>query len=95
MEQIETQEARPAFAKETSSRLKQYLERTGSKECWEVEALDPEFLQNQVHDAVLSVLDLEQLNAVQQRQAVEQTQVVAIRRRLGVAMQRLIAEEGV
>jgi len=42
-------------------------ERTGSKECWEVEAIDPEFLQNQVHDAVLSVLDVEQLNAVQQR----------------------------
>ena len=95
MEQIETQEAPPAFAKETSSRFKQYVERTGSKECWEVEALDPEFLQNQVHDAVLSVLDVEQLNAVQQRQAVEQTQVAAIRRRLGLAMQRLIAEEGI
>jgi ParB/Sulfiredoxin domain len=95
MEQIETQEALPAFAKETSSRFKQYVGRTGLKECWEVEAIDPEFLQNQVHDAVLSVLDVEQLNAVQQRQAVEQAQVAAIRRRLGLAMQRLIAEEGI
>lgn len=94
MEQIERQEAPPAFAKETSSRFKQYVERTGSKECWEVEAIDPEFLQSEVHDAVLSVLDVEQLNAVQQRQAVEKGQVAAIRRRLGVAMQRLIAEEG-
>jgi hypothetical protein len=75
--------------------LKQYVRRTGSKECWEVEAIDPEFLQNQVHDAVLSVLDVEQLNAVQQRQAVEQAQVAAIRRRLGLGMQRLIAEEGI
>src|SRR5882724_5010661 len=95
MEQIEQQEAPPAFAKETSSRFKQYVERTGSKECWEVEAIDPEFLQDQVHDAVLSALDVEQLNAVQQRQAVEQGQVAAIRRRLGLAMQRLIAEEGI
>jgi hypothetical protein len=52
MEQIERKSA-AAFAKETSSRFKQYVERTGSKECWEVEAIDPEFLQNQVHDAVL------------------------------------------
>jgi hypothetical protein len=95
MEQIELEKAPSAFAKETSSRFRQYVERTGSKECWEVEAIDPEFLQNQVHDAVLSVLDVEQLNAVQQRQAVEQTQVTAIRRRLGLAMQRLIAEEGI
>jgi hypothetical protein len=48
-----------------------------------------------VHDAILSVLDVEQLNGVQQRQAVEQAQVAAIRRRLGLAMQRLIAEEGI
>ncbi len=95
MEQIELEDAPPAFAKETSSRFKQYVERTGSKECWEVEAIDPEFLQDEVHDAVLSVLDVEQLNAVQERQAVEQTQVAAIRRRLGLAMQRLIAEEGI
>jgi hypothetical protein len=95
MEQIERQEASPAFAKETSSRFKQYVERTGSKECWEVEAIDPEFLQSEVHDAVLSVLDVEQLNAVQERQVVEKGQVAAIRRRLGLAMQRLIAEEGI
>ena len=95
MEQIETQEAPPAFAKEKSSRLKQYVRRTGSKECWEVESIDPEFLQSEVHDAVLSVLDVEQLNAVQQRQAAEQAQVAAIRRRLGVTMQRIIAEEGI
>jgi hypothetical protein len=95
MEQIELETAPPAFAKETSSRFKQYVERTGSNECWEVEAIDPEFLQTEVHDAVLSILDVEQLNAVQQRQAVEQGQVAAIRRRLGLAMQRLIAEEGI
>ena len=93
MEQVEG--APPNFAKETSSRFKQYVERTGSKECWEVEAIDPEFLQSEVHDAVLSVLDVEQLNAVQQRQAVEQAQIAAIRRRLGVTMERLIAEEGI
>ena len=94
MAQIETQGAPPAFAKETSSRFNQYVERTGSTQCWEVEALDPEYLQTQVHDAVLSVLDVEQLNAVQQRQVVEQRQITAIRRRLGEDMQHLIAGNG-
>ncbi len=71
------------------------MQRTGSKESWEVEAIDPEILQNEIHEAVLTVLDVEQLNAVQQRQAVEQTQVAAIRRRLGSALRRLIAKEGI
>jgi len=71
------------------------VQRTGSKESWEVEAIDPEILQNEIHEAVLTVLDVEQLNAVQQRQAVEQTQVAAIRRRLGSALRRLIAKEGI
>jgi ParB-like nuclease domain len=95
MQQIEQQGAAPNFAKETSSRFKQYVRRTGSKKCWEVEAIDPEFLQNEVHEAILAVLDVEQLNAVQQRQAAEQAQVAAIRSRLGRTMRRLIAEEGI
>jgi hypothetical protein len=95
MQQIEQQGAPPSFAKETSTRFEQYVQRTGSEECWEVEAIDPEFLQSELHEAVLSVLDVEQLNAVQQRQAIEQAQVAAIRRRLGGAIQRLIAEQGI
>jgi ParB-like nuclease domain len=94
MKQIEEQEAPSAFAKETSSRFNQYVKRTGTKECWEVEALDPEFLQAELHEAVLSVVDLEQLNAVQERQVEEQYQIAAIRCRLGSAIQRLVSEEG-
>jgi len=93
MEQIKVQGAHPAFAKESSSRFKQYLARTGSNKCWEVEALDPAFLQSEVHDAILSVLDLEQLNAVQERQVEEQRQIAAIRRRLGAGIQKLIADQ--
>ncbi len=95
MEQIDEQEAPPAFAKETSTRYKQYVERTGSNECWEVEALDPDFLQNELHEAILSVLDVEQLNAVQERQVEEQKQISAIRARLGAGLQRLMAEESI
>lgn len=92
-EQIETQGATAALAKETSSRFKEYVKRTGSNECWEVEALDPKFLQSEVHDAILGVLDVEQLNAVQQRQAVEQQQIAAIRRRIGAGMRQLVSDE--
>jgi hypothetical protein len=94
MKQVEEQEASPAFAKETSSRFNQYVKRTGIKECWEVEALDPEFLQSELHDAILSVVDVEQLNAVQERQVEEQNQIAAIRQRLGAGIHRLISEEG-
>jgi ParB-like nuclease domain len=94
MKQIEEQEASPAFAKETSSRFNQYVKRTGTKECWEVEALDPEFLQSELHDAILSVLDLEQLNAVQERQVEEQKQIAAIRNSLGSDIQKLISQKG-
>jgi hypothetical protein len=50
--------------------------------------------KSELHDAILSVVDLEQLNAVQERQVVEQNQIAAIRRRLGSGIQRLISEEG-
>lgn len=95
MAQIEAQGAHSAFAKETSSRFKQYVERTGSRACWEVEALDPEFLQSELHEAILSVLDTEQLNAVQERQVEEQKQIAAIRSRLGAGIQKLISEEAI
>jgi hypothetical protein len=94
MEQIEAQGAHPAFAKETSSRYKQYVARTGSDECWEVEALDPAFLQSETHDAILSVLDIEQLNAVQERQVEEQKQIAAIRRGVGESMRKHLADGG-
>jgi hypothetical protein len=93
-EQIDVQNAPPDFAKEQSSRFKEYVARTGTVECWEVEALDPEFMQDELHDAILSVVDLEQLNAVQERQVEEQKQIAAIRSRLGSGIHRLISEEG-
>ncbi len=93
MKQVQEQDARPAFAKETSSRFDQYVKRTGTTECWEAEALDPEFLQSELHDAVLSVVEVEQLNAVQERQVEEQKQVGAIRHKLGSGIQRLLRDE--
>ncbi len=93
IDQVQEQGARPAFAKEKSSRFNQYVKRTDTKECWEVEALDPKFLQSKLHDAILSVVDLEQLNAVQERQVEEQKQVGAIRHKLGSGIQRLLRDE--
>ncbi len=46
-------------AKETSSRLKGFIERTGGKETWEVEALDPTYLQKEVRNAITANMDME------------------------------------
>lgn len=39
-------------AKETSSRLESFIDRTGGEETWELEALPPEYLQDQLRAAI-------------------------------------------
>lgn len=46
-------------AKETSSRIKGFIERTGGKETWEVESLDPNYLQAEVRKVITSNMDME------------------------------------
>ena len=80
-------------AKETSSRFREYVKRTGTNRCWEVEALEPDILRKCVHDAILKVVDVDQLNAVQERQAQERQDIADIRVRVGTKLQDLIEEE--
>lgn len=46
-------------AKDTSSRFNAFVERTGGDETWELEALPPQYLQDQVREAILANLDVE------------------------------------
>lgn len=59
-EQIEELELESDFnpAKETSSRLKSFIERTGSDETWELEALPPDYLQEHVRAAIEANMDM-------------------------------------
>jgi hypothetical protein len=78
-------------AKESSTRFKQYVKRTGTKLCWECEALEPDVLRQCVHDAILKVVDVDQLNAVQEREAQEKQDIAAMRVKLGATLQHLVA----
>jgi len=82
-EQIEKHNVKPNFAKEDSTRLEGYKRRTGSTDTWECEALDPEFIQNEMENALLNVLDVEQMNAVIRLENEEKWQIQNIRRNIG------------
>jgi hypothetical protein len=81
-------------AKETSPRFAEYVKRTGTKRCWEVEALEPDVLRQCVHDEILKAVDVDQLNAVQEREAQERRDIADIRVRLGTRLQEMVEEEG-
>jgi hypothetical protein len=80
-------------AKETSSRYHEYVKRTKTTSCWEVEALEPDVLRKCVHDAILKAVDVDQLNAVQEREAQERRDIADIRVRVGTKLQDIIEEE--
>ena len=58
-EQIDEQELQGDFNPEKAegAKLKKFVERTGSNQSWEIEALDPNYLQEQVRRAILENLD--------------------------------------
>jgi len=60
-EQIEELELHTDFnpAKETSSRIESFKERTGGTDTWEVEALEPGYLREKVRDAIMANMDQE------------------------------------
>lgn len=93
LEQVKKYKLKPNPAKESSSRYSEYVKRTGLTDCWECEALDPADLRQSLHDAILSAVDVDQLNAVQEREAEEIQQINAIRRGLGPKLARMVQED--
>ena len=75
-EQIEALGLQADFnpAKDSSSRFNSFVERTGSTETWEVEALPPNYLQDELRSAILANMDQEILdeNLRQQQQDVSE-----------------------
>lgn len=94
-EQVDEHNVSPNFAKESSSRFQSYVDRTGSTDSWECEALDPEFIQNTIEDALLNpdVIDIEQMNAVIRRENEEKMQISKIRQRLGTQLVSMLSGE--
>ena len=51
-------------AKVTSSRFRKFVERTGSVKSWEVEALDPDYIVEQIKAAIEANMDMEAYKSV-------------------------------
>ena len=66
-------------AKESSTRFKSFLNRTGSNQTWELEALPPEYLQEQLRLAIEANMDSEILTTTKQREAEELRELQRIR----------------
>jgi hypothetical protein len=94
LQQVKQYSLSPNPAKESSTRFAEYVKRTGTNQCWECEALEPEVLRKILHETLLKVMDVDQLNAVQELEAEEKNQLGAIKRRLGTRLQDIIEEEG-
>lgn len=92
LEQVQHYDLPPNPAKESSSRFSEYVRKTGTRSCWECEALDPGVIRQTLHDAILSVTDVDLLNAVQEREQTEKTQLSAIRRRIGSKLVEMVQE---
>jgi len=91
-EQINQHDVPTTLAKKSSTRYPDYLERTGSTDTWECEALDPMFIRNEIENALLSVIDIEQMHAVIRQENEEKSQIGKVRSRLGMQLHRLLSE---
>jgi hypothetical protein len=93
MDQVRQYGLHPNPAKESSSRFSEYVRKTGTRECWECEALDPDVIREVLHETILSVVDVDQLNGVQELEQTEKTQLANIRQRLGTKLIDLLDDE--
>lgn len=92
MKQIREHGLSPNPGKESSSRFKDYVKRTGTSDTWECESLPPEVLRQALHDAISSALNIDQLKAVQESEAAEQIRLAKMRQRLGPALLKTLLE---
>lgn len=69
-------------AKETSSRLNFFIEKTGGTETWELEALPPQYIRDQVSAAIESNMNMEIFQKVCQQEEHDAERLSQIRRQL-------------
>lgn len=79
MDQIRRFNPPPFAAKESSSRFKRYLEQTGTREAWELDALDPAALRALITTSVNQYFDQEIYDE-------KQSEIAAKRKQLKTAM---------
>lgn len=68
-------------AKNKSKNYQKFVEASGSDDCWEVEAVKPEQLQELVRDAIRGVMDIDLLNAEAAQERVDSLHLAAARSR--------------
>ena len=73
-------------AKETSTRFKSFVGRTGGTKTWELEALPPAYLQQCVRDAITSVIDTDIFNAVVEQQKEDCDRLFDLKQEIGTAL---------
>jgi len=78
MDQINQYQPPPSFAKETSSRYRAYVDRYGTREAWELDALEPAVIQQLIQDAVDSLRDEEIWENREAEEAESERQMVEI-----------------
>lgn len=85
-EQIEELELVADFnaAKETSSRRDSFIERTGGEQTWELEALPPTYLQDQLRSAIESNMDSEIFERSIQQEHDDASELQEIRRSIAL-----------
>lgn len=69
-------------AKDTSSRYKSFVERTGDTKTWEVESLEPDYLVEQLQAAIEANMDMELFNRVLNQEEMDCEQLVEIREQI-------------
>jgi hypothetical protein len=90
MEQVKRFKLPSNPAKESSARFANYVKRTGTNRTWECEALEAEDLRHALHEAILSAVNVEQLQAVEKLEAAEQVQLERIRQRIAPALKKVL-----
>jgi len=66
-------------AKDTSSRYKSFVERTGDTKTWEVESLEPDFVVEQIRAAIEANMDMDIFNAVLEQEETDSEELLRIR----------------
>jgi hypothetical protein len=80
------------FAKESSSRTKGYVQRHGTDDVWELEAIPPATLQGLVRDGLQKVMDIDRLNAALQREKQDAVFLDSCRQRAMAALRDVVQE---
>lgn len=88
MEQIKELNPPPNPAKVTDSRAAKYIERYG-RYSWELDALNPEYLDKLITDNVMEYVDAEKFAAIKERQQDEQQELYKISENFGLVSEWL------